>query len=169
MRPHNPIGAGFVAAKAFQASAVLITMLALVACTPEKDRLDAEAKRLCAIDGGIKIYETAVLPRDKFHEKGTPKVPIGNDNTGFGYLSRGTQEHLAGQIGQQAGDGAGLKRFTTQIVRSTDGKVMGESRVYGRHGGNFLDGYLQRPGFQCPTFEEVRNLSSEVFVKGQKK
>lgn len=145
---------------------LLTVAAALCACTSEKDRLDAEAKRLCAIDGGIKVYETVTLSPEKFNEYGQLQIPIGKDDKGFGYFSRGSQEHLAGQISQQAGDGAGLKRFTEQIVRGADGKVMGESRVYGRHGGNLLDGYIQGGGYQCPTFEEVRTLSKKVFLVG---
>ncbi|MBP9101513.1 MAG: hypothetical protein KBF68_09110 [Nitrosomonas sp.] len=32
----------------------------------EKARLDREVKRLCAIDGGIKVYETVKLPAERF-------------------------------------------------------------------------------------------------------
>ena len=36
----------------------------------EKARLDREVDRLCAIDGGIRVYETVTLPADKFNERG---------------------------------------------------------------------------------------------------
>ncbi|MCL2075403.1 MAG: hypothetical protein FWH15_02970 [Betaproteobacteria bacterium] len=31
---------------------------------------DAEVNRLCAIDGGVKVYETVTLPPEKFNEWG---------------------------------------------------------------------------------------------------
>ena len=36
----------------------------------EKERLDREVKRLCAIDGGIKVYETVKLPAERFDQYG---------------------------------------------------------------------------------------------------
>ena len=36
----------------------------------EKARLDREVDRLCAIDGGIRVYETVQLPSDKFNKWG---------------------------------------------------------------------------------------------------
>lgn len=41
----------------------------------EKDRLDREVKRLCAIDGGIRVYETVTLPAGKFDQYGQISVP----------------------------------------------------------------------------------------------
>lgn len=44
----------------------------------EKARLDKEVDRLCAIDGGIKVYETVLLPPDKFNQWG---------EVNFGYVT----------------------------------------------------------------------------------
>ena len=51
---------------------VILCVLPLVtACAigPSKGQLDAEVDRLCAIDGGIRVYETVTLPPDKFDKK----------------------------------------------------------------------------------------------------
>lgn len=138
---------------------------AFTGCTSEKDRLDAEAKRLCAIDGGIKVYETVTLPPAKFNQYGQPEIPNTKDMVGFGYYILGAEAHIDGQLSTLPGDGPGLKRVTYQIIRSLDKKVMGESTVYGRHGGNLLDGYTQGGGFQCPTLEPWA-LENKVFLKG---
>lgn len=143
---------------------LVLPIVALYACTTETDRLDAEAKRLCALDGGIKIYETVTLPSEKFNEYGQPLIPIGKDDKNFGFFSTSTQEHIAGQLSQQAGDGAGLKKSTTQIVRTSDKKIMGEERIYRRHGGRLLDGYMQGGGFQCPTSEGWA-LERKIFLR----
>ena len=54
---------------------VLISTLFLVpmissCASPSKSDLDAEVKRLCAIDGGIKVYEKVKLPANKFDQYG---------------------------------------------------------------------------------------------------
>ncbi|UJP03539.1 MAG: hypothetical protein LZF85_03550 [Nitrosomonas sp.] len=51
---------------------LLLIAAAIVYATffTEKARLDREVDRLCAIDGGIKVYETVVLPADKFDKSG---------------------------------------------------------------------------------------------------
>ncbi len=45
-----------------------LSMLSLTAACagPSKGQLDDEVRRLCAIDGGIKVYETVQLPAEKF-------------------------------------------------------------------------------------------------------
>ncbi|UJP04767.1 MAG: hypothetical protein LZF61_07845 [Nitrosomonas sp.] len=50
---------------------VILFVLPLVtACAgPSKGQLDDEVWRLCAIDDGIKVYETVALPPDKFDKK----------------------------------------------------------------------------------------------------
>lgn len=39
-------------------SVLLLLLLTGCSSAPSKSDLDAEVKRLCAIDGGIKVYET---------------------------------------------------------------------------------------------------------------
>lgn len=41
----------------------------------QKAKLDDEVRRLCAIDGGIKVYETAKLPADRFEKDGSIYIP----------------------------------------------------------------------------------------------
>ncbi len=50
---------------------LLLILPLITACTsgPSKRQLDAEVDRLCAIDGGVRVYETVTLPPDKFDEK----------------------------------------------------------------------------------------------------
>jgi len=144
---------------------LIAATLALGACTSEKDRLDAEARRLCAIDGGIKVFETVTLPAEKFNQYGQPLIPNGRDDKGFGYYLRGDQQHIAGQMSQLAGDGAGLKKHTSQIIRTADGKLMGESIVYRRHGGSWWDGIMEGDGFTCPEDKINTTFMGKVIFK----
>jgi hypothetical protein len=102
----------------------------------EMRRLDKEVDRLCAIDGGSFIYEVARLPDVKFNEHGQPRLPVGADETGFGYFDRGTTQLLSGPYDHL--QGASLKRYETQIVRTSDGKVLAKRVVYNRSGGDWL-------------------------------
>ena len=54
---------------------LLIPLLCAYACASGpivKAALDDEISRLCAIDGGVKVYEIVTLPADKFNKWVTP-------------------------------------------------------------------------------------------------
>ena len=96
--------------------------MACAACSSEADRLDAEAQRLCAIDGGVKVYETVVLPPDKFNELGQALVPLGQDDRGWGYYVKSEEKKLFGDEGTPK-----LIRFVESVVRASDGKTLATS------------------------------------------
>jgi len=152
------------ARRASGAALVVVAVLALTACTSEKDRLDAEARRLCEIDGGIKVYETVTLATEKFNQYGQPLIPQEKDETGFGYFRRNEEKHMTGPFDSARSN---LRRKRSQIVRTLDGKVMAEATVYGRSGGCLLDGYIQGCGFQCPPLEPW-SLENNTFRKLEK-
>ena len=52
-----------------------LPFVAACASGPSKADLDDEVRRLCAIDGGIKVYETVRLPAEKFDPYGNVRVP----------------------------------------------------------------------------------------------
>lgn len=129
----------------------------------EMRRLDKEVDRLCAIDGGMRIFETVKLHATMFDEYGRPLVPSGKDDTRFGYFVRGEAKILSGP--RQA-PGARLIRDMTQVVRSKDDKVIAERVIYVRSGGYWLEGI---PGIgrgkNCPDPESM-DIRAKVFSKG---
>lgn len=130
----------------------------------ELRRLDQEVDRLCAIDGGSVIYETVRLPSVRFHETGKPLVPMGHDDTGFGYFIKGTEQLVAGPYDKV--QGASLKRFESQIVRSADGKVIAKSVDYNRSGGDWLRQiFMVGRGKSCVSVEEPWAFMQRVFIK----
>jgi hypothetical protein len=143
---------------------VVVSVLWLVKYFSETEmrRLDKEVDRLCAIDGGMRIFETVSLPANKFNEYGRPLVPGGKDDTGFGYFVRGETKTLSGP-GQAPG--ARLVRDLTQVVRTDDAKVIAERVIYVRGGGYWLEGV---PGIgrgkNCPDPEPL-DLRARVFIK----
>ena len=49
---------------------LLVSLTVYAAFFTEKDRLDREVERLCAIDGGIKVYETVKLSAERIEQYG---------------------------------------------------------------------------------------------------
>ncbi|MHB1198400.1 MAG: hypothetical protein ACYCZ6_02350 [Polaromonas sp.] len=142
----------------------LIAILVLTFGFSEKDRLDAEAKRLCAIDGGVKVYEMVTLPPEAFYENGLPK--LANDKAAeirWGYQRIYTYVNLKTNFDEPT-----LIRNEYRIVRTSDGKVIATSVVYGRSGGSWWGGLVQGDGFQCPASDAVA-LENKVFLKGATK
>ena len=144
---------------------VLIVIVSLVALTwyqeKQKDGYDAEVKRLCAIDGGVMVYETVELPPEKFSEFGTVKIPSkeyakpldeffyeGSDM----YILRGNPT---------------IRRSSAKYIRRSDGKVLGESVSYHRRGGDPLVVQLLSPpsSFSCPKLSELHFKIQSIFVK----
>jgi hypothetical protein len=54
---------------------LLLPIVSACASGPGKAELDEEVKRLCAIDGGVKVYETVRLPAEKFNQWGQVRIP----------------------------------------------------------------------------------------------
>lgn len=53
----------------------IILLIIYINFFSEKARLDREVKRLCSIDGGIKVYETVMLPAERFNKYGQIRIP----------------------------------------------------------------------------------------------
>ncbi len=125
----------------------------------EKDRLDREVKRLCAIDGGIKVYETVPLPPDKFNKYGQINFyrPTQGENTlGKDYLfKRETYYYKQGN--------PDLFRLHTQIFRRSDGKLLGESVFYKRGGGD-IPGPWHGTSYMCPELSVKTDILRQIFV-----
>ena len=125
----------------------------------EKDRLDREVKRLFAIDGGIKVYETVPLPPDKFNKYGQINFyrPTQGENTlGKDYLfKRETYYYKQGN--------PDLFRLHTQIFRRSDGKLLGESVFYKRGGGD-IPGPWHGTSYMCPELSVKTDILRQIFV-----
>ncbi|MCE7915946.1 MAG: hypothetical protein DYH15_15105 [Nitrosomonas sp. PRO4] len=125
----------------------------------EKDRLDRKVRRLCAIDGGIKVYETVPLPPDKFNKYGQINFyrPTQGENTlGKDYLfKRETYYYKQGN--------PDLFRLHTQIFRRSDGKLLGESVFYKRGGGD-IPGPWHGTSYMCPELSVKTDILRQIFV-----
>jgi len=137
---------------------ILITVLGLSACTQEKDRLDAEVRRLCAQDGGVRVYEKVALPADRFDKYGTVLVPErGKAKPTDKYVYETKQEMLV------EGNPA-MWRWHAILWRREDQKVLGESVSYTRRGGD-LPGPWHPSHFSCPEGAGLVAVKTAVFTK----
>ena len=126
--------------------------LLLAGC--EKARLDKDVRRLCEKDGGIKVYETVRLPPEKF------------DNWGLINFYRPTQgENALGpeyfykfDIHYYRSGNPQMSRYHIQVVRRSDGKLLGEAISYGRGGGD-IPSPMHESSFSCPSPSEVGEIA----------
>jgi hypothetical protein len=142
-----------------EAAQVLLMVVGVTACTAEKDRLDAEVRRLCALDGGVNVYETVALPPERFDQFNSVHVPDTRyaKPTDDYYYERSTEYLVRGN--------PDLLRFHTKLIRRSDKKVLGEGTSYARRGGD-LPGPWHPSSFRCP--QDV-NVASKVFKRAQTK
>lgn len=143
-----------------------LTIVALIvsACaTPSQMIADAEVKRLCAIDGGIKVYETVELPAAKFNQWGQVNFyrPTQGENAlGLEYGVKKSVQYI--QKGSPS-----LHRFHVQVIRRYDGKLLGESVGYSRGGGD-ISGPWQPSSYSCPSEYGDVPLLKKIFVRSDK-
>ena len=83
---------------------------------------DAKVRELCAKDGGVKVYETVTMPVEKYNQYATQNWILQNKSQAklsdeyFIETERYYYRHDAPQVA----------RTQHQLVRRTDGKVLGE-------------------------------------------
>ena len=152
---------------------LLASLIIYAAFFTEKDRLDREVDRLCAIDGGVKVYETVTLPEYRFDKYGLINFydPTQGDNAlGPEYIYKwNTHYYKKGHPVSQGAQEIAMRRDHVKIIRKSDMKLMGEVVKYHRAGGD-LPGPWMTSSYHCPdTLKASSNiLMHEVFVKSTK-
>ena len=140
-------------------SVLLIALCAsaVAGCMREKDRLDEEVRQLCAKDGGIKVYEEVEMPAASFDEFGVAKFLDATEMRPLGNRFDLYEETKYFKKGSPS-----LRREHAKIVRSADGKLLGESTSYHRVGGDF-PGPWHDSSFACPANVGTAKLKQSVF------
>lgn len=121
---------------------------------------DAEVERLCAIDGGIKVYEMVKLPADKFNQWGQPNFY--NPTLKANALGPEFEFNLASEYVRKGPPN--LLRFEASITRKQDGKLLGKSIEYKRSGGD-MPGPWQSSTYLCPPNAGEVRLMENIFVR----
>lgn len=128
----------------------------------EKMYYDAQVNRLCAVDGGVKVYETVKLPAEKFDKYGVVRIPSKQDakpSDEYYYQSDSTYYRTGNPD---------MRRSHDRIIRRGDGKVLGEFIYYARRGGD-MPGPWHNSSFGCPDISTQPSLENSIFVKEHRK
>jgi len=149
-------------------------LMAMAGCSTVSQRqLDAEVDRLCAVDGGLKIYETVRLPPEKFNKYNQVNFyhPGRNENAlGPEYIWKYKNTYL--HPGGDPKANPRMWRNHTQLFRRSDGHLLGEAVCYLRYGGDprFLAEYSGAPesSYSCPKKGvDGVHLLNGIFIKDE--
>lgn len=156
--------------KTFFLFLLILPLITACASGPSKGQLDAEVDRLCAIDGGIRVYETVTLPPDKFNKWGEINFyrPTQGENTlGSEYIYQwDTHYYKKGDPVSQGAQETAMRRDHIKIIKRTNMKLLGEFVKYHRAGGD-LPGPWMPSSYHCPDKSEANEslLLKSVFIK----
>ncbi|MCU7837980.1 MAG: hypothetical protein KZQ94_01225 [Candidatus Thiodiazotropha sp. (ex Troendleina suluensis)] len=106
---------------------------------------DAQIREMCVEDGGIKVYETVLLPVNMFNRWDQPEFydpTLGEDALGSDYIFKVEIDYYKKQDPI-------VSRRSYRVIRKLDSKLIGESVVYGRGGGD-LPGPWHGSNYHCP-------------------
>ena len=134
--------------------------------TGQKMYWDAKVREMCAKDGGVKVYETVILPAERFDKYGNVHIPSKSfakptDEYYYESENRYFQKGNADQTGNPD-----VFQYNFRIVRHQDGKIMGESINYIRRGGG-LPGPWHPSSFSCPENSDPSRLIFKSQEKNQ--
>jgi len=154
--------------KPCQVASLVTAMLPLLGGC-EKFELDRQMEELCKKDGGVRVFETVILPPEKFDQWGDPfpgwrgRKP--EDRLGADYRYVVETTYLK-QGSPMKGEGR-LDRTSVRIYRRTDEKLLGEAISYGRSGGDFI-AYAHPTSRSCPNYKTDEDwVIKSVFLKGE--
>lgn len=123
---------------------------------------DAKVRKLCAIDGGVKVYETVELPTEMFDKWGMVKFyqPVQKEN------ALGSDYVLKRKVTFFREKKPTIERIHYLILRRSGGKALGETVLYTRGGGD-LPGLWEGSSYACPAYKDagINQLIKSVFHK----
>lgn len=128
--------------------------------TGKKMYWDAKVRELCAIDGGVRVYEAVELPEEMFNKWGQinfEKPTQGENSLGSEYLSKEETRFLRAENMQPT-----IFRYQYQVFRRSDVKLLGEMIFYTRRGGDF-PGPWHPSSFSCPNAS--KGVLAMLFIK----
>lgn len=135
----------------------------------EKYRLDQQVAELCKKEGGVRVYETITLPPEMFDRWGDPFPgwqgrPL-EDRLGPDYRYISETNYLKHGDPIKVFSEGELRRYSEKIIRVSDGKLLGQSIVYGRIGGELI--LIGHPSSnRCPVYKNTNEtLIRSIFLK----
>ncbi|KAB2875821.1 MAG: hypothetical protein F9K36_04305 [Burkholderiaceae bacterium] len=142
---------------------VVVALLAAVGWRPmQKFRLDREVDRLCALDGGVRVFEVVRLPKENFGPNGELFPQYRHLYSTRGHLGPDYVAILENKL-LIDGDPA-LQRVRVAVVRKSDGRILGEFVDYKRSGGD-LPGPWEPSRKSCSSSVESGRFYQRLFLK----
>jgi hypothetical protein len=140
-------------------------IVALTLCGCEQARVDAQMEALCKKDGGMKIYEKVVLPKDQFTKFGDPVFFNTWNESGGGYKFVSKSEQIKvtrPSLDVLTWNHTTLTKDTSMVIREADNKILGTYVYYLRVGGAIMPRLGPDPARLCP--KNHTNFLRTIFV-----
>lgn len=143
-------------------AAALYLCAELCACAAyvpgEKAYWDSRIRQMCEHDGGVTVYERVELSREAFKRLGGVglALPLPSE-ADIRNVSPYFQRRIETNLHESNPE---VIRAETQIIRRSDGKLLGRSIRYWRRGGDIPSGIAHESSFICP---ERGDLTPQVF------
>ena len=119
--------------------------------------VDWKLNKLCAQDGGVKVFITDKPPEYL-------KMPDGNvDLAMLQGAKPGQPYYLLRNVNQFEVLGSAVKRIETRLIRQSDATVLGLATYYVRPTENVGVPILSRHGYSCPKDADLLQLVSGIF------
>ncbi len=125
---------------------------------------DAKVREWCEKGGGVKVYETVVLPAEKYDEYAKRNWILPNKAD-----AKLSDEYFAirNTFYYHRKDPQVTREYS-QIVRRSDEKVLGEYTSFWRGGGD-LPGFWHSSSFSCYDItKKPSNFATSIFKRGDK-
>jgi len=147
-------------------SSVLVILFALstAGCERAKTRLDREVDRLCAIDGGVHVYETVKLSKENFGPDGEVFPQYRADVRSGGGL--GPDYRWTSMTTKIVEGDPSLDRWEEVISRTSDGRALARRVIYVRGGGD-MPGPWAASQYSCLSVELNKSFARQVFITEQ--
>lgn len=152
---------------------LFVSSIVYVSLFSEKARWDREVNRLCAIDGGVRVYETVALPADKFDQKygqiNFYRPTQGENTLGPEYIYQwDIHDYVEGHPVINGAQEIAVRRDHIKIFKKRDMKLLGEVVKYHRAGGD-LPGPWMPSSHHCPEKSEANsvNLMHKIFINSK--
>ena len=150
------------------AGTIGMTLFALWLGVPTLSRWRADklVDELCAKDGGVKVYETVVLPKEKFNQwRQFHVIEQRAMKPGDEYYTAWKTEDIIGRHNSSEIWRLSVYRHHFLMYRTADKKILGESIGYTRRGGDPIGPWMPS-AYECP--DDIDNeLSKQVFFSSK--
>ena len=134
--------------------------------TYQQWQADRLVDKLCAKDGGVKVYEKVTLPESMFNKYGNPDIPfIGQAKPDrikkIGLYLKLESKDIVGNHNSSAINRLAVWRSVTYLYRYEDGKLLGEAISYARSGGDPV-GPWHPSSYGCPKNKVGSGIEREI-------